>query len=268
GREQVRAGLASSVRKRRLAILFSPLLGHLPGAVQDRMESEFGAPAVAMTIASALPLFILGFVSFFFSLAAAYGAGYSGAGASGLDNAARSIPSILPVPLAAYLAAESFIRLGGCFILGRPFGSIPGALLYEAWRIAMRLPPPATLSVRGAPAPPERAAEDRFRMLEAFLGLLSAREQDILEERYGMETLRSTRITAIVLLGVGGLNVIASVANLAAGIGKSGDLAWLAAGALLTIEQAARLREVARGRPAGSVLGALVRPLARDLLRP
>jgi len=220
-----------------------------------------------MSVVSALPLFVLGFVSFLFSLGAAYGAGYSAAGVSGLDNAASSIPHILPVPIAAYLTAESFIRLGGCFILGRPFGSLPGALLYEAWRISMRLPPPPALSVRGAPAPPEQVIEDRFRMLEALLGLLSADEQDQLQERFGMETLRWSRMTALVLLAVGGLNVIASVAKIAAGIGGVADFAWLVAGSAISIEQVARLREVARGRPAGSVLGAVVRPLARDLLR-
>jgi hypothetical protein len=267
GREAVRTGHARNVAKRRLAILFSPLLGHLPGAVQERMESEFGAPAVAMTIVSALPLFVLGFVSFFFSLAAAYGSGYSAAGVSGLDIAARSLPSILPVPVAAYLAAESFIRLGGCFIAGRPFGSLAGTLLYEAWRTATRQPPPPSLSIRGAAAPPERVLEDRFRMLEAFLGLLSAQEQERLELRYGMETLRWSRITALVLLAVGALNAFASITKMTAGVGRLGDLLWLLAGAALTIEQIIRLREVARGRPAGSVLGALVRPLARDLLR-
>jgi hypothetical protein len=268
GRKEVRTGHARSITRRRLAILFSPLLGNLPGAVQDRMESEFGAPAVAMTIASALPLFALGFVSSLFTLAAAYGAGYSAAGASGLDNAGSSIPNILPLPLAAYLAVESFIRLGGCFVLGRPFGSIPGAVVYEAWRIARRLPPPPALTFRGAAAPPEQVLEDRFHMLEALLGLLSADEQNRLDLRFGMETLRWTRITAIVLLAVGALNVIASAANLAAGIGRFGDFLWLIAGAALSVEQIGRLREVSRGRPAGSVLAAFVRPLARGLLPP
>jgi len=267
-REQVRKEHGRNISKRRLAILFSPLLGHLPAAVQEKMESEFGAPAVAMTVVSALPLFVLGFVSFLYSLAAAYGAGYSEAGASGLDNASASIPSLLPLPLAAYLTAESFIRLAGCFLAGRPFGSLPGTLLYEAWRMAMGLPPPPALSVRGAEAGSEQVLQDRFRMLEAPLGLLSAQEQRDLERRFGMETLRWTRITALLLLAIGGLNVVASAANLAAGIGRAGDVLWLLAGAAISVEQIVRLREVARGRPAGSILGALVRPVARDLLRP
>ena len=267
-RERVRAEHGRNISRRRLSILFSPLLGHLPAAVQEKMESEFGAPAIAMTVVSALPLLVVGFVSFLYSLAAAYGAGYSAAGVSGLENASSRIPHLLPLPLAVYLTVESFLRLAGCFVLGRPFGSLPGTLFYEGWRIALGLPPPPALSVRGAPPTSEQALQDRFRMFEALLGLLSTEEQERLELRFGMETLRWTRITALLLLALGGLNVVASAANLAAGIGRFRDVLWLLAGAAITVEQIARLREAARGHPSGSVLGALVRPLARDLLRP
>ena len=267
-REAVRAEHGRSISKRRLAIVLSPLLGHLPAAVQEKMESEFGAPAVAMTVVSALPLFVVGFISSLYSLAAAYGAGYSAAGVSGLNDVSGSIPALMPLPLAAYLTAESFIRLAGCFLAGRPFGSLAGTLLYEIWRKAMGLPPPPALSIRGAERTSEQALLDRFRMLEAPLALLSAPEQRDLELRFGMETLRWTRITALALLAIGGLNVVASGMNLAAGIGRIKDVLWLVAGAAISVEQIGRLREVGRGRPAGSVLGALVRPLARDLLRP
>ncbi|MEO8348933.1 MAG: hypothetical protein ABI610_08480, partial [Acidobacteriota bacterium] len=68
-RSRERTGRANAVRKRRAAILLSPLLGHLPGVVQERMESEFGAPATKMTVASALPLFVLGVLGAFAALA-------------------------------------------------------------------------------------------------------------------------------------------------------------------------------------------------------
>ena len=63
GRPSSRRAASEASLRRRLAILLSPLLGHLPGPVQEHMESEFGAPALAMTIVSALPLFALGAVS-------------------------------------------------------------------------------------------------------------------------------------------------------------------------------------------------------------
>ena len=142
GRTATQKELVSRVRKRRLAILFSPLLGHLPGSVQERMESQFGAPAVAMTIVSALPLLALGVVSVLFALAAAYGAGFSTAGVSGLENASTSSPNLLSLPLSAYFAVESGLRLGIAFLEARPVGSVAGSLIYEVWRIARGLPPP------------------------------------------------------------------------------------------------------------------------------
>jgi len=267
GRAATLSGYAKSVSRRRIAIVFAPLLGHLPGPVQDRMESEFGAPAVAMTVASALPLLALGFVSVLFTLAAAFGAGFS-AGVSGLESARRSIPRVLPLPIAIYLTVESGIRSGVAFLQARPIGSLPGTLLYEIWRIARRKPAMSLGSFRSQAPTAEQSLQDRFRMLEAFLALLSAPEQQILERRFGMQTLKWGKVTAILLLAAGGLNVLASLANLAAGTGGLGDFLWLLAGAAISAEQIARLREIARGRPAGSVLGALVRPLARNLLTP
>lgn len=265
-RPRERARKKRSITKRRLTIILAPLLGHLPGPVQARMESEFGAPAVGMTIASALPLFALGLVSLVFSLAAAYGAGLFGAGGS-LEGRGSAIPDLLPVALAAYLVIESGIRMGTAFLQGHPVGSVPGAVLYEIARIVGGWPALTAPAFRGLPASPGRALQDRFRMLEPLLALLTPAEQNDLELRFGMETLRWGKITAILLLVVGGANLMASLALFAAGAGGLGDLVWLVAGAGLSIEQIARLREIARGRPAGSVLGALVRPLAGKLLR-
>jgi hypothetical protein len=284
-RPRERARKKRSITKRRLTIILAPLLGHLPGPVQARMESEFGAPAVAMTIASALPLFALGLVSLVFSLAAAFGAGLSGAGGS-LEGRGSAIPNLLPVALAVYLVVESGIRMGTAFLQGHPVGSVPGALFYEIARIVGGWPVLTAPAFRGLPARglrgpqgpppgslghtpgPGRALQDRFRMLEPLLALLTPAEQNDLELRFGMETLRWGKITATLLLVVGGANLVASLALFAAGAGGLGDLVWLVAGAGLSIEQIARLREIARGRPAGSVLGALVRPLAGKLLAP
>jgi hypothetical protein len=264
-RPRQRALDRQSIARRRLAIVFAPLLGHLPGPVQARMESEFGAPAVGMTIASALPLFALGIVSLLFSLASAYGAGLFGAGGR-LEGGGRAIPDLLPLPLAAYLAVESGFRMGAAFLLAGPMGSVPGALLYEIWRTVGGRPAVSAPRFRGLPASPERALQDRFRMFEPLLALLTPSEQNDLERRFGMETLRWGKITAILLLTVGGANLLASLALFAAGAGGVGDLVWLVAGVGLTVEQITRLREIARGRPAGSVLGALVRPLVGKLL--
>src|SRR5688572_5749009 len=54
-RARERAGRASAVKRRRWAALLSPLVGHLPGDVQERMEGELGVPANKMTVVSAVP---------------------------------------------------------------------------------------------------------------------------------------------------------------------------------------------------------------------
>jgi hypothetical protein len=120
-RAREQAGRAGAIRKRRAAILLSPLLGHLPGEVQERMESEFGAPATKMTVASALPLFVLGVLGTFAAFARLAG------------GSPEPLPD-LPLPLSLYLAFESYFRLSSVATESRPMGSIPGTVLYEMWR--------------------------------------------------------------------------------------------------------------------------------------
>lgn len=108
-------------RKRRLAIALAPLLGHLPGPVQESMEQEFGAPANAMTVASALPLLALGMVGLFAQVVRLAGG----------SLAPLPEPSL---PLSLYLFGESALRLTVVATQSRPAGSIPGTLLYEIWK--------------------------------------------------------------------------------------------------------------------------------------
>ncbi len=112
-----------AIEQRRAAILLAPLLGHLPGAVLRRMESEFGAPARAMTITSALPLLVLGMLGLLGFLLNAFGGG----------SALQGWP-VLPLPIAAFLFAESAVRMGVAFLQGDPVGSVAGTLFYELWR--------------------------------------------------------------------------------------------------------------------------------------
>ncbi|HYR45437.1 MAG TPA: hypothetical protein VER78_00435 [Thermoanaerobaculia bacterium] len=256
-----------SIAKRFLAILFSPLLGHLPGWVQERMESEFGAPALAMTIVSVLPLLALGFISVLLFLAAAYGAGLGVA--SGAGGETQTIPRLLPLPLALYLFAESSIRLGAAFLQSRPIGSLPGTVLFEIWNTLRGRPysPPQGIGLGRTSPTADRSREDRYRMLEPLLGLLSPDEQDVLADRFGFESVRWGRRSAVVLAVVAGLNALASLLQMFAGAAGAVDLVWLAVGAGLFLEQLGRWQTLSRGRPAGSLLGGLVRPMARKLLK-
>lgn len=124
-RERERIGRADAVKRRRAAILLSPLLGHLPGEVQERMESEFGAPANKMTVASAVPLLVLGIFGLFAVFARAMGGS----------------PEPLPEPpllVSLYLTLESYLRLSVVATQSRPAGSVPGAVLYAAWSALAR----------------------------------------------------------------------------------------------------------------------------------
>ena len=179
--EGERAGVQESrrggLRRRRLSILFAPLAGLLPGKVQKEMESEFGAPAIAMTISSAAPLFVVGFLGVFEQFIGGLGGGLG-------------LPGWLtpPFPLALYLVIESALRLGSAVAMGEPMGSLPVAVAYAAWVEARSAPVPRA----GAPDTTEdpHADRDRYRMLEPLLSLLSSGEQRVLETRFGFDTTR------------------------------------------------------------------------------
>jgi hypothetical protein len=116
-----RAWEAASIRRRRLAVLLSPILGHLPGEVQTRMEFEFGAPATTMTVVSALPLLAVGVIGSLANFARLAG------------GSLAPLPEP-PAPLSIYLLAESALRLSVAISQSRPAGSLIGHLLYELWR--------------------------------------------------------------------------------------------------------------------------------------
>ena len=106
-----------------LALLFSPLLGHLPSARQQWIENETAFPAPAMTIVSAVPLFVFGVVSLISLLAGGIGG-------------ADFFPTWVAVA-GVYFLVESSARLSTALAQGRPIGSLAGealVTLYEAIR--------------------------------------------------------------------------------------------------------------------------------------
>jgi hypothetical protein len=242
------------IRRRRLSILLAPLAGLLPGDVQRRMEGEFGAPALGMTIASALPLFAIGFLGLIRHL-------LEGAGAE-WDLPAALSP---PFPVALYLFAESALRLGSAIAAGEPMGSLPVVAAHAAWREARTPAAGAPGPIRALPDA-EREALDRFRMLEPTLALLAPAEQEQIARRFPFDAIRWGRITAGVLLLVGGGNAVVSLLDLSIGRFGVSSASWLVVGGLLAAEQIVRLRRLRAGAAAGSVLGALVRPFAQRLL--
>jgi len=124
-RSVAREDLAAGIRKRRWSIVLAPFAGLLPGSVQKGMERDFGAPALAMTISSALPLFVVGFLGLFRNLLEVAG------GQLGWPTWVAPSASI-----AMYLFVESALRLASAIAGGEPMGSLPFVLAYTAWKEA------------------------------------------------------------------------------------------------------------------------------------
>ncbi|MEO8584822.1 MAG: hypothetical protein ABI584_01545 [Acidobacteriota bacterium] len=115
-----RRAAARRVEGRTALLLAAPLAGHLPAAVQERLEKEYNVPGWVLTLASAVPLWIFGWTCLILLFASSLGGGAS-----------------LPTPvlfLGVYFLAESSARLSVCIPQSRPIGTPLGALLYEVWR--------------------------------------------------------------------------------------------------------------------------------------
>jgi hypothetical protein len=218
-----------------------------------------------MTVLSALPVFVLGFLGLFGQILGFVGA----AGYLGFE---------MPIAVAAYLTGESAVRMGSAWVGGEPMGSLVGVLLWElvATAFGRRGGTLGRRAVSGVPPRrvigSEERLRDRFHLLEPFLSLLPERDQRHLIARFQFDALRWGRVSVGVLFVVGGLNFIASILDLAGSPAGAGDparlidLVWLVIGAGLCLEQVLRRAALARRDPRGSVLGALVMPLARPLL--
>ncbi len=253
--EEIRAGdrrdRRRDVARWRLSILFAPVLGLLPGETQKKMERDFGAPAIAMTIASALPLFLVGFLGIFGALAR-------------LARAGDVLPVWIapPAPIAVYLFIESALRLGSAVAAGDPMGILLAELIaaFLAKPAETRKTPPA------GPDLEERRDRELFGVLEPVLALLPRGEQDVLVRRFGFDAVRRGRATAAVLLALAVLNTVLSVSAFGSRDSVAAGIFWSLPALYLAVEQIVRWRAFARGTPAGSVLGILVRPFARPLL--
>jgi hypothetical protein len=167
--------------KRRLAILLVPLAGLLPADFQKKMERDFGAPALKMTIASAVPLFFIGFLGL-----VAFLVGNAG---GTMDLPGWIAPSL---PIAAYLFGESALRLASAIAGQEPMGSLPVAIAFAVWQSVGRPKeaPADGSSQTTATELDEQGLQDRFRVLEPVLAFLSTSEQEFFAGRFGFDAVR------------------------------------------------------------------------------
>jgi hypothetical protein len=243
-------------RGRLSANILAIFTGQLPGAVQERMGNELGIWPARLTLISIVPAMI--FVGVVVNLAVH-------------RRMEQEAPlSLWVLLLAGYLLAESAIRFVVAMTQNIPMGSAAGFIAYALYYLATpgrkNLVRPLEES-RGPLVPEvteEKAVSDRYLLLEPLLTLLTPAEQERLAARFGFDYRKMGSIVAAVVLTFGVLGVVNSISLLMEGARLSPALSLLVAGGLAA-EQVVRLRKL-RERPAGSVLGALVRPLARKLL--
>lgn len=234
--------------------LFAILTGLLPGDTQLALEKELGVSAYRATFISLVIPFFTGAASLIFFLASAMGGN----------------PLGLPIwvyLIGIYFWVESLVRIGVALGQSAPIGSFPVVL---GWEIIAAL--------RGkrpwrAPEPKLKweldqttLDRDSFTQREPFLALLSPDEQHRLAERYDFDWSSRGRKSAWVLLVFALFAGLVAAADLVEGRAGAGDVMTLVIMGYLLWEQVVRLQRIRSGVPAGSVLGALVRPWARKLV--
>ena len=239
------------------ALLLSPVVGLLPGRVQDRLGLELGIRASRLTLASIFVPFAAGTYAVVMSLAAGFGAG--------LQVACLGLEPLLP--LVSFFLPESLLRLGVVLAQDRPVGSLLGVPLYLLARVTGLVGPEPSPPGPAEPATARRL-DDRFLMLEPLLSFLPEAEQEELRRSRGFSPVTWGKRTAWFLLVYPGFTAPAQAARLALQGGDVLDVLLLAATLLLAAEQVRRLRVLSANRPAPSLLGLLVRPFARPLLAP
>lgn len=237
-------------------------IGHIPAHAQREVESEYGFSAINLSLLSmVLPFVFVAWV------------------AARLPVAALPPPHASPAQLAI-----AFLLFGECVIrflivmkTSSPCGSVLGLVAYEIWRMTTRtgaeFEKRATvravekLRTSSTTAPDAATSErDAYELREPFLALLSAREQTQLRATYGFDPRKHGMRTAVVIGVFSALGVHSSVVRIAGGTGAFSTWSSLVVAIILLAEQVRRLTIVHFGAPAGSILGALVRPWCRKVL--
>lgn len=234
--------------------LFAVVTGLLPADTQLAIEKDLGVSAYRATLVSLVIPFFTGAACLIFLLASAIGG------------------NPLGLPMWVYLVGiyfwvESLVRLAVALGQSAPIGSLPVVL---GWEIVAAL--------RGkrpwrAPAPKLKweldqttVDRDSYIQREPFLALLSPDEQHRLARRYDFDWRARGRKSAWVLLVFALFVGLMAAADLVGGRAGAGDVVTLLMMGYLVWEQIVRLQRIRSGLPAGSVLGVLVRPLARKLV--
>jgi hypothetical protein len=257
--EEHRLALAR-YRKRHVANVMAIFTGHLPAAMQIHLGNELGINPVRMTWISAIPPLL----AMTACIVIAVGARINPAEKNGW------LPVLMPI---AALSIDSMVRLVVAMTQSRPIGSFPGLIAYAIYRALSsrrdELPdpfkPPRGERIYEKELTEEEQHRDALIMNDTLFTLLSADEQDKIAARYQYDYRRSSSGLAWIILVFSTLGVGSSWATLLKEPRLSALISLLTA-AYLMVEQIVRLNAFSE-RPAGSVLGVLVRPFVRKYLR-
>lgn len=229
--------------------------GLLPAEVQEKLEGDLGVSGFMATLASSFMTMAIGGACLIFFLASALGS------------------NPLGLPVWVYLAGiyffiEALIRVAIALGQSKPIGSLPVVLVWEivaAARGKRPLQPPGPkLKWELDESTIDR---DAYTQREPFLALLAPGEQRALAERYGFDWSGKGRSSATLLLIFAVFVIAVTIPDLFRGEAGTGDLVTLLLMGYLCWEQILRFQRIGAGEPAGSVLGAVVRPFSRKLFR-
>jgi|GEM_PF-388841 len=277
-------------KKAKIITLLGFIYGHLPAAAQNEIESEYGVPALRLTIFSTIPAFLFG----------AFCA--SRLPIPGLPHSHSLLPVSL-IFLGLFLFGESIVRLRAA-MAGGPIGSLFGTAAYWIFQAARSIPGRTTADTQAPrnpidpalaadveilkardrsyklrlgqplrstsplPIPLSQQRRELFHAREPFLALLPPQDQRLLQDSFQFDFITWGRTTVYWILAFSLAGVSASFLSLVFGkFTVSRALSGLLAAALL-LEQRKRRRIIDAGLPAGSVLGVAIRPFARELLIP
>ncbi len=237
--------VARREKQRRVVNVLAIFTGHLPGAVQQKLANEVNVDAPRLTIVSVL------FEWAVIIAIALYCAGQL--------LAQEPLPLKLAL-FAGFLGIDGTIRFKLAFVDGRPSGSLFGVLAYAVYSAFAGKKEPVRV---GEAVPPIRefSAEEQlmhsFHVREPLVTLLSPAEQARIAEKFDYDYRRTATTTALGILGVAIVGVVASVSS----------HAWVSLGvaSILGFEQIVRIPQFGQ-RPVGSFLAVFARPLIRKFM--
>lgn len=248
----------------RSLLLSGLVIGHAPAHAQLEIEREYGLSATTLSLVSMLGPFL-------FAVWAASHMHIPGI-TSGTTDASR-----WQALLGGYWGLESAIRVRLVLARGTPIGSVLGLIGYEIWQLVSsrgkafdrRASVKAETKLsKDFSLDPSAAVvqQDAYEMRAPLLSFLSPAEQLRMAEWYGFDPIKRGRATAITIAVFTALGVVTSIRVLNTNLGDVAAWCSLVMAGYLLVEQLVRLNTFSSGKPAGSVLGVLARPLCRKLL--